>query len=133
MVSTTWQFTPGDDLEGYSDLHGDGMGEKRRSTARPSRTQPRTSALRSAHSGRISTNCLEETCQALGKKVAAIMMVECSDLGREISEDLCDAMEAISHEVNKAPLRFMGEVCCSPGFCFGESVENWPRYAVASL
>ena len=35
------------------------------------------------------------------------MMVECTDLGREISEDLCDAMETMSHEDNKAPLRFM--------------------------
>ena len=35
------------------------------------------------------------------------MMVECSDLDREINEDLCDAMEAMSHEDNKAPLRFM--------------------------
>ena len=34
-------------------------------------------------------------------------MVECSDLGREISEDLCDAMETMSHEDNKAPLRFV--------------------------
>ena len=34
-------------------------------------------------------------------------MVECTDLGREISEDLCDTMETMSHEDNKAPLRFM--------------------------
>ena len=50
----------------------------------------------------------------LEKKVAAIMKVECSDLGWEISEDLCDAMEAMSHEDNKAPLRFMEKFSMTP-------------------
>ena len=88
---TTWQFTPGDELERYADLHHDGM-EKKKDRRQGHPDKPRTSELRSAHSGRISTNC-RRLAKLFEKKVAAIMMVECSDLGREISEDLCDAME----------------------------------------
>jgi len=82
--------------------------------------------LRSAHSGRISANCLEEICQAFGKKVAAIMKVECSDLGREISEDLCDALETMSHEDNKAPLRFMEKFVALLDFVLEHQLRTGP-------
>ena len=47
----------------------------------------------------------------MGKKVAAIMMVSCSDPDLEISEDSCDARETM-HAYNLAPLRFRDWACC---------------------